>query len=357
MVDKLVVMEKGDLKRKAEDDVGDWDTALFDAWIMNKKTLQRIRFYYCRNHPCQEIPDGLDKRSTNHLRVYQCPQFSMKSVGKRRKNPCLEDDGIRDLELKCGTVPHENAVWYDSDGEKLVHYFAGLRVDTAGIISAIEGLLKDYTPTMPPVEERRSTRYQEWRNHLGLDVDSGTICFTYHHQRGHPHSDPPSASADFILRSGKKTTAALDFRKSDAMIALAERVSIVFAAVDPPMWRRYREVYALAASHFRLLAEADPLNTHCFVRHYLLINMLTTPHWDLMDPPRGWVAMVVVGDYSAGELCIPELGIALPYRSGDVVYIRSWMVLHFIKKYVGNARYVILFATTFSIFKWLEKTF
>src|SRR5271168_3470763 len=94
MVDKLVVMEKGDLKRKAEDDVGDWDTALFDAWITNKKTLQRIRFYYCRNHPCQEIPDGLEKRSTRHLRVYHCPQFSMASVGKRRKNPCLDDDAM-----------------------------------------------------------------------------------------------------------------------------------------------------------------------------------------------------------------------------------------------------------------------
>jgi hypothetical protein len=83
MADKLVVMEKGDLKRKAED-VGDWDTTPFDPWITNKKTLQRIRFYYCRSHPCQEIPDGLERRSTNHLRVYQCPQFSMKSVGKRR---------------------------------------------------------------------------------------------------------------------------------------------------------------------------------------------------------------------------------------------------------------------------------
>src|SRR5271170_156015 len=162
MVAKLVIMEK----RKAED-VGDWNAAPFDAWIKKKKTLQRIRFYYCRNHPYQEIPDGLKKRSTRHLRVYHCPQFSMASVGKRWKNPCLDDDGIRELELKCELVPHENAVWYDSDGEELAHYFASLQLDTASIIGAIEGLLNDYTPTVPPTEEKRSTRYQEWRNHLG----------------------------------------------------------------------------------------------------------------------------------------------------------------------------------------------
>jgi len=113
-------------------------------------------------------------------------------------------------------------------------------------------------------------------------------------------------------------TAAMDFRKSDGIIDLAERVSVVFAAVDPPMWHRYCEVYTLARSHFRLLRECDPAKTHCFVGHYLLINILTTPHWDLKKPPRGWVAMVVVGDYNGGELCLPELGVALPYRNGEI---------------------------------------
>jgi len=60
--------------------------------------------------------------------------------------------------------------------------------------------------------------------------------------------------------------------------------------------------------------------------------------------------MVVVGDYSGAELCLLELGVALPYRNGDVIYMRAWMLLHFIKRYEGKARYVVLFAITFSIF-------
>src|SRR5438045_4771663 len=73
--------------------------------------------------------------------------------------------------------------------------------------------------------------------------------------------------------------------------------------------------------------------------------MLTTPHRDVKDPPNGWVGILVVGSYTEGHLCIPELGIALPYQSGDVVYMRSWMLIHFITKYCGIQRYVILFAT------------
>jgi len=66
--------------------------------------------------------------------------------------------------------------------------------------------------------------------------------------------------------------------------------------------------------------------------------------------------MVVVGDYSGGELRLSELGVALPYRNGDVVYMRAWIFLHFSKRYEGKARYVVLFAITFSNFRWLEKT-
>jgi len=53
------------------------------------------------------------------------------------------------------------------------------------------------------------------------------------------------------------------------------------------------------------------------------------------------VAMLVVGDFGERELCIPELGIAIPYLSGDVVFLRSWMLIHFIKRYCGPERYVV----------------
>lgn len=252
-----------------------------------------------------------------------------------------------------------NTVWYDMDGEKLVHYFlhflnTNLQTD---LVQEFRNLLDKYTPSRPSDLEQRSTRYEEWKQHLGENAKSRVIRLTYHHQQQHSHLSPPGPAADFLGRSRKRTTAAMAFRKSKAMEDLATWISILFATIDPPTWRRYREVYRLTASHIPVLRECDPHQNHCFVSHYLLINILTTPHYNVTDPPKGWVAMVVVGNYTRRNLFIPHLGIAIPYQTGDIVFIRSWMLLHFINEYSGPERYVVVFSTTYSIFEWLQKTF
>ena len=247
--------------------------------------------------------------------------------------------------------------WYDAEGQKLVHYFPHFlnRTIQAALIQAFRDLLQEYTPSKPSASEKRSTRYEEWKMRLGQDTLSGVIRLTLHHQQQHPHDEAPGASADFLGKSVKKTTAAIRFRKTEVVQDLATSVSILFAAIDPPTWRRYREVYQLAVSQDQILQDCDRGHGHCFVGHYLVINMLTTPHYDTTDPPTGWVAMAIVGNYTDGQLIIPELGIVLPYRSGDIVFIRSWMLLHFIREYSGTERFVIVFSTTYSIFEWLRK--
>ena len=53
---------------------------------------------------------------------------------------------------------------------------------------------------------------------------------------------------------------------------------------------------------FKPLQIIDRCPIQCFVGYYLLVNMLTMLHRDVLDPPDGWVAMVVLGDYEDGEL-------------------------------------------------------
>ena len=51
----LVMQEQGNLKHKTED-LGPWDKAVFEESIkVPKATLNRIRFYYHRNHPCGDV--------------------------------------------------------------------------------------------------------------------------------------------------------------------------------------------------------------------------------------------------------------------------------------------------------------
>jgi hypothetical protein len=277
-----------------------------------------------------------------------------------RKNTMINTEQIAEASRRSVMADgYKNAVWYDGDGQKLVHYFPHFLDKTVreALKQAFRDLLKEYTPSKPAASEKRSTRYEEWKAKLGQNTLSGVIRLTFHHQQQHSHDEAAGASADFLGRSVKKTTAAIAFRKSDVVQNVATWVSILFAAIDPPTWRRYRETYQLAVSHDPVLQNCDHSPGQCFVGHYLVINMLTTPHYDTTDPPTGWVAMAIVGDYMDGQLVIPELGIVLPYCSGDIVFIRSWMLLHFIKEYSGPERFVIVFSTTYSIFEWLKKAF
>jgi len=195
-----------------------------------------------------------------------------------------------------------------------------------------------------------------------MESTTGPGCSVWCYSIGLPsptktfHTKAVGVAPDFLGKSAKKTAAAIAFRKSQVVQNLATCVSLLFASIDPYTWSKYREVYRLAASHIPLLKDLDPEDCHCFVGHYLVINMFTTPHYDITDPPKGWVAMPVV-NYTNGNLVIPELGIIILYQSGDIVFIRPWMLLHFINEYSGPERFVIVFSTTYSIFEWLEKTF
>jgi hypothetical protein len=138
-------------------------------------------------------------------------------------------------------------------------------------------------------------------------------------------------------------------------------MSLLFASIDPISWTKYRDAYLQMEKNVEMLEECNmhsktkEKRLHCFVGFHLVVNIFTTIHRDVKELPDGWVGMLVFGDYKDGHLFLPDLGIALPYKSGDVVFIRSWALKHFINAYQGTERYVIVFSTTKSIFDWLQR--
>jgi hypothetical protein len=229
----------------------------------------------------------------------------------------------------------------------------------ASLVKELEQLVSIFPPRKLAIYEKQSIKYEEWANHLGRDVPTGIIRLTYYHQIGHPH-DHPSPSPDFLAGSGYKTTCTMDFRKSSIIRDLSDLVSRLFASIDLVSWRKYRDAYIQMEKKITLLEECNMDSKtkkkllHCFVGFHLVINMLTTIHRDVKEPPYGWVGMLVFGNYKDGHLCLSDLGITLPYEAGDVVFIRSWALKHFITAYEGTQRYVIVFSTTKSIFDWLQ---
>jgi hypothetical protein len=335
---------------------------------ISREYWRRIKLHYRLNYPATDKwSDGRLLQSTNRITVYQCPQFSLRLARNELKNSneVVDDETVALLEKKCQPAPYnKNAVWYDADGVKLVQYFPHLYTPEMlrPILDELDILLSKFPPLEPPEREKRSSKFKEWKDHLGDGVPTGVIRLTYHHQVGHPH-DPPGPSADFASRSGIRTIGAMNFRKSSVIRQLSDHISIIFASIDPKSWREYRDAYIRMSDMFPLLNECntDPLaksiktgqHIHCFVGLHLLVNILTTIHRDVKDPPEGWVAMLVFGNFKRGNLCIPDLGLKLLYQAGDIVFMRSWALKHFITEYKGDGRYVILFTTTYSIFQWL----
>ena len=276
-------------------------------------------------------------------------------------NPTFDDAAVAALIAQCNLVPRQNAVWYDIDGHKLVHYLPHLYTSNAlsSLVKELEQLLRIFPPQKPTSYKKRSTKYEEWSIHLGSNVPTGVIRLNYHHQLGHSY-EPSSPSTDFLADPAYETTSTIDFRKSIIIRDLSDLMSLLFASIDPISWRKYRDTYIQMEEKVTLLKECNTDSKskrkliHCFVGFHLVINMLTIIHQDVKELPDGWVGMLVFGNYKNGHLCLSDLGIALPYEAGDIVFIRSWALKYFITAYKGTQRYIIVFSTTKSIFDWLQ---
>ena len=90
---------------------------------------------------------------------------------------------------------------------------------------------------------------------------------------------------------------------------------------------------------------------------FLFINLFPDEHVDLNYIPDGWSAMVLLGNYEGGELYLPDIGVRLPYRPRDVVFIRSRVLRHFSDYFKGMTRYVIVFTNNQGLFNFLSEKY
>jgi len=75
-------------------ELGPWHPELFPEFSAHIRA--KIKLFYRRNHPCQQVPDRVGKRDHPRLRVYHCPHFSMKMVGLHKlRDTMLSFDDTR----------------------------------------------------------------------------------------------------------------------------------------------------------------------------------------------------------------------------------------------------------------------
>jgi hypothetical protein len=309
-----------------------------------------------------------DQRSVRRYSVHNFSIANAIATLPRQNDKALDSDELQDLLSQCNLVPYENAMWLDSNRTKLIHYFPHIvsQRERPLILEEFETmerfLWRKYSEApkakkgRPGATEVRHANYEmerERMKELGLAV--GTFRITVHQETGH-QSSPAGFSDDFLGGTVEQTLLQTSFRSSPAISRLSAFISTLYAAIDPKSYRQYRDAYIQMTTDLPVLENLDQGNPmQCFAGYYLVLNLQTLLHRDCLDPRNGWVAMAVFGDYEGGELYLPDLGIRLPYKSGDVVFIRSWALRHCVSPFKG-ARYVIVFSTPFGTMKtWSEQ--
>jgi hypothetical protein len=167
------------------EDLGPWNGTHEARFLdlTSKEMCKRIKYFYRRNHLCEseQISDCTTRDTTWYLQVHHCDCFSMNDILQpyphplSRKNIPVHRLEIDRLEAGCEMIDNRlNAVWYDEDGQKVVHYFPHFlnpRLETE-VTQAFRDLIEQYTPTKPSESEKRSTRYEESKVRLGKNAKS-----------------------------------------------------------------------------------------------------------------------------------------------------------------------------------------
>jgi hypothetical protein len=98
------------------------------------------------------------------------------------KGQVFGEDTRRTLAAQCVLAEYRNAVWYDADGVKLLHYFPHLysaKRTLSPILEELHKLLKQFPLNNPQTDQQQSAKHGEWATHLGPDVPTGFIRMTY----------------------------------------------------------------------------------------------------------------------------------------------------------------------------------
>lgn len=327
---------------------------------LSNKDWKSVYPFYIRQYIPSKLPDSFVQRHSTQFSLQQAIH-TLKS--KNELSPPLPE--LQALSARCKLAENKNSLWLDRNRVKLVHYFPHFICETncTAIIQQFQ-ILERYIlehnlsapkskKGKPSASEKRHANFEEQCEKLkNTEHACGTFRMTVHHQQGH-YTEAPGPSSDLFGGTCAETLMQTNFRCNPAIAKLSATVSKLFAAIDPQAYQRYREIYLKMVEKYPSILQLDNGNPmQCFVGYYVVLNLETLLHRDCMDPRNGWVAMAVFGCYEGGELYLPDILLRLPYKNGDIVFMRSWALQHFVSAFNGT-RYVIVLGTPWETMKML----
>ncbi|KAI0024321.1 hypothetical protein F4780DRAFT_768939 [Xylariomycetidae sp. FL0641] len=208
-----------------------------------------------------------------------------------------------------------------------------------------------YVPLPAPETSRHVVDNYIRRLHPELDMEKATVsslsnakmavahygCWA---RPGDPHGESLYSSATAAFAKS------LDLDQADrlypelykAAFGKATRIfQLLIRTLAPGYYDEAREVWDnLGDFYKRRSTEED------FITLFVLgINGYTQRHRDIRDVEGGVAGLLSLGNYTGGNLCLPDLGVKVPYRPGTAAIVAGDVLEHLVLDYTGPRYFII----------------
>jgi hypothetical protein len=185
----------------------------------------------------------------------------------------------------------------------------------------------------------------------------GTLYLGIWHELGHERTDAPLVTANMV--SGSKTFSKCG-RLLESLGGLTTELSMMFGAFN-------LESCLGAMENFEKLCKSMPIETRAtktcaweaWTSRAFLFNVQTGPHQDVKDDPSSYAAITTFGEFTGGDLVIPQLGGGLKFRlqPRDVIFIKGRLV-HFVSPWEPKGekgrRFSVVHFNHESVTNWVQ---
>ncbi|KAJ3179420.1 hypothetical protein HDU87_003030 [Geranomyces variabilis] len=209
-----------------------------------------------------------------------------------------------------------------------------------GVLGPLDAAITELIHAYPPRRPRPDSHYL-----LTPDMPGpyGTLRLGFgapQNYNGPPEEMRPVVSDECCLRHGRVAAPIAKFIGSGAMRAVSLLVNRLFEELDGRESARYRAAFSRHRNEKAVWAGNPEQDTFSVVE--LVANVYATNHRDY-DSYDGWCAVIPVGNFTGGELCMPDLKAKVPLAAGDVFFFRSGAIDYVLNKWTGDHRYLLLF--------------
>ncbi|CAJ2507255.1 Uu.00g084410.m01.CDS01 [Anthostomella pinea] len=116
-------------------------------------------------------------------------------------------------------------------------------------------------------------------------------------------------------------------------------IRFMIKPLDPAHYSECAEIFANIADGIKV--PVDPDDEDIFSLYALGVNGYTQRHRDGNDIKGGLAGLCTLGSYTGGHLCIPQLGLKVPYQPGTCAIIRGTALEHLVQDYSGQRFFII----------------